>query len=67
MLPKLKQFFETIVVTEILTGHMKNSWTRTSAQGVKYVTKIIDVAQVSRFHSHTPNNTGLVRKANKSG
>ena len=23
MLPKLKQFFETIVVTEILTGHMK--------------------------------------------
>jgi hypothetical protein len=24
MLPKLKQFFETIVVTEILTGHLKN-------------------------------------------
>jgi len=31
MLPKLKQFFETIVVTEILTGHLiKNTWTRTS-------------------------------------
>jgi hypothetical protein len=30
MLPKLKQFFETIVVTEILTGHLKNNWTRTS-------------------------------------
>jgi hypothetical protein len=31
----------------------------------KDVTKIIDVAQVSRSHSHTPNNTGLVRKAKK--
>jgi hypothetical protein len=30
MLPKLKQFFETIFVTEILTGHLKNNWTRTS-------------------------------------
>lgn len=30
MLPKLKQFFETIVVTEILTGYLKNNWTRTS-------------------------------------
>jgi hypothetical protein len=25
MLPKLKQFFETIVVTEILTGHIKKT------------------------------------------
>jgi hypothetical protein len=24
MIPKIKQFFETIVVTEILTGHLKN-------------------------------------------
>jgi hypothetical protein len=30
MLPKLKQFFETIFVTEIHTGHLKNNWTRTS-------------------------------------
>jgi hypothetical protein len=36
-----------------------------SLKGAKDVTKVIDFAQVSRFH--TPNNTGLVRKANKSG
>ena len=36
-----------------------------SLKGVKDVTKIIDFAQASR--SHTPNNTGLVRTANKSG
>ena len=36
-----------------------------SLKGAKDVTKAIDFAQVSRFH--TPNNTGLVRKANKSG
>ena len=36
-----------------------------SLKGVKDVTKIIDFAQVSR--SHTPNNTGLERTANKSG
>jgi hypothetical protein len=30
MLPKFKQFFETIVVTKILTGHLKNSWIPTS-------------------------------------
>jgi hypothetical protein len=34
-----------------------------SLKGAKDVTKVIDFAQVSRFH--TPNNTGLVRKANK--
>jgi hypothetical protein len=35
MLPKLKQFFETTVVTEILTGHLKNNWTRTSLRMLK--------------------------------
>ena len=30
MLPKFKQFFETSVVTEIVTGHLKNSWIPTS-------------------------------------
>jgi hypothetical protein len=38
---------------------------RVLRKGAKDVTKVIDFAQVSRFH--TPNNTGLVRKANKSG
>ena len=38
---------------------------QSSLKGAKDVTNVIDFAQVSRFH--TPNNTGLVRKANKSG
>jgi hypothetical protein len=30
MLPKLKQFFETIVVTEMLTGHLNHAGVITS-------------------------------------
>ena len=38
---------------------------KNSLKGAKDVTKVIDAAHVSK--SHIPNNTGLVRKTNKSG
>jgi hypothetical protein len=44
---------------------LKYSYKPKQYKGAKDVTKVIDFAQVSRFH--TPNNTGLVREANKSG
>ena len=38
MLPKLKQFFETIVVTEILTGHLKKQLDSNIYENVDTVT-----------------------------
>ena len=38
MLPKLKQFFETIVVTEILTGHLKKQLDLNISENVDTVT-----------------------------
>jgi hypothetical protein len=38
MLPKLKQFFETIVVTEILTGHLKKQLDSNISENVDTVT-----------------------------
>ena len=40
MLPKLKQFFETIVVTEILTGHMKKQLDSNISENADTVTNI---------------------------
>jgi hypothetical protein len=38
MLPKLKQFFETIVVTEILRGHLKKRLDSNISENVDSVT-----------------------------
>ena len=38
MLPKLKQFFETIVVIEILTGHLKKQLDSNISENVDTVT-----------------------------
>jgi hypothetical protein len=40
MLPKLKQFFETIVVTEILTGHLKKLLDSNISENVDNVTNV---------------------------
>jgi hypothetical protein len=40
MLPKLKQFFETIVVTEILTGHLKKQLDSNISENVDNLTNL---------------------------
>ena len=45
MLPKLKQFFETIVVTEILTGHMKKQLDSNISENADTVTNIDETTE----------------------
>ena len=45
MLPKLKQFFETIVVTEILTGHMKKQLNSNISENADTVTNIDETTE----------------------
>jgi len=45
MLPKLKQFFETIVVTEILTGHMKKRLDSNISENADTVTNIDETTE----------------------
>jgi hypothetical protein len=44
-LPKLKQFFETIVVTEILTGHLKKQLDSNISENVDTVTILDETIQ----------------------
>ena len=57
--------FRNFVITISSCARLFAVGNQNSLKGAKDVTKVIDFAQVSRFH--TPNNTELVRKANKSG
>jgi hypothetical protein len=64
MLPKLKQFLETFVVTEILTGHLKNNWTRTSLR-IKNdeVTKSWNLGRAAYCKAHrTPTYSKVTRR-----
>ena len=45
MLPKLKQFFETIVVTEILTGHMKKQMDSNISENADTVTNFDETTE----------------------
>jgi hypothetical protein len=45
MLPKLKQFFETIVVTEILTGHMKKQLDSNISENADTVTNLDETTE----------------------
>jgi hypothetical protein len=45
MLPKLIQFFETIVVTEILTGHMKKQLDSNISENADTVTNIDETTE----------------------
>jgi hypothetical protein len=57
--------FRNFVITISSCARLFAVGNQNSLKGAKDVTKVIDFAQVSRLH--TPNNTELVRKANKSG
>ena len=45
MLPKLKQFFETIVVTEIITGHMKKQLDSNISENADTVTNLDETTE----------------------
>jgi hypothetical protein len=58
----------SLLILSVFGRWALRSWSAAANQNslkvAKDVTKVIDFAHVSRFH--TPNNTGLVRKANKN-
>jgi hypothetical protein len=61
MLPKLKQFFETIVVTEILTGHLKKQLHSNISENVDNVTNFDETIKEKKEdldHSFSNSSSG---------
>jgi hypothetical protein len=61
MLPKLKQFFETIVVTEILTGHLKKQLDSNISENVDNVTNFDETIKEKKEdldHSFSNSSSG---------